>query len=170
MEPTRELLGRIQRVRGRWKRFVWFKGIAWFLGVGIGALVLGLALAESNSVPAGALVPLRLTLLGLVIATAVRMLILPLLRVPDNAQIARFVEERHPGLEDRLVSAIDVIEKPSERGPFGFLLVRDALDRIRPVRLEDLVNRKKFNVFAGLSAVFAVLLAIALFYSSILFP
>ena len=33
----------------------------------------------------------------------------PARRVPTDAQVARFIEEREPSLDDRLVSAVDVV-------------------------------------------------------------
>src|SRR4029077_10536548 len=38
--------------------------------------------------------------------------LLPLRRVPSDLQVARFIEERAPSLDDRLVSAVDVAGTP----------------------------------------------------------
>ncbi len=171
MEPRRELSRRIRRVRHRWNQFVWFKGLAWVLGVGIAALLVSMSIAESTEISAWVVVALRFALLGALIGTAIKMLILPLGRKPDDVQLARFVEEKHPGLEDRLVSAVEVVRKPdTDRGPFSFLLIRDAVEATRRIRFDDLVNRQKFNVFAVLTVVFVIALIISLYFSATFFP
>ncbi len=171
MEPRRELSRRIRRVRHRWNQFVWFKGLAWVLGVGIAALILSMSIAESTEIPAWMVVALRFALLGALIGTAVKMLIIPLYRKPDDLQLARFVEEKHPGLEDRLVSAVEVVGSPeTDRGPFSFLLIRDAVEATRRIRFEDLINRRKFNVFGVLTVAFVLALAISLYFSATFFP
>ena len=50
MEPRQELLRRIQKVRGKWNRFIWFRGLAWVLGIGVAALVLAMTIAESGDI------------------------------------------------------------------------------------------------------------------------
>ena len=98
-------------------------------------------------------------------------LILPLRRVPDDTQLARFVEEKNPGLEDRLVSAVETLRKPKpEQGAFAHLLVKDALDRTRTVRFSEQVNKRKLGVFAALSGVWAIALIVSLYISSLFFP
>ena len=171
MEPRRELSRRIRRVRQRWNQFVWFRGLAWVLGVGIAALIVSMSVAESTEIPGWVIVALRFALLGGLVGTAIKMLILPLTRKPDDIQLARFVEEKNPGLEDRLVSAVEVVNTPdADRGPFRFLLIRDAVEATRRIRFDDLVNRQKFNAFAVLTVAFALALAVSLYFSAILFP
>ena len=171
MEPRQELLRRIQKVRGKWNRFIWFRGLAWVLGVGVAALVLAMTIAESTNVSSWIIVAMRVGLFLAVVAAVVKTLVLPLRRKPDNAQLARFVEEKHPGLEDRLTSAVELVKKaPSEHGPFGILLIRDALDRTRRIRFDDLVNRTRYNTFATLSGVFLAALLIAIYFSTFFFP
>ena len=98
MEPKQELLRRIGKVRKRWNRFIWLKGLAWVLGVGIVGLLVSMNLAESESIPGWAVVALRLGMLGALIGTAVKMLVLPLMHRPDEIHLARFVEEKKPGV------------------------------------------------------------------------
>ena len=171
MDPKRELLRRIRRVRHRWNQFTWFRGLAWVLGVGMVSLLASMGLAESTQIPAWFIVAMRFVLLGAVVGTAVKMLVLPLRRRPDDTALARFVEEKNPGLEDSLVSAVEFIHKPQvDSGPFGILLIRDALERTRRIRFEDLVDRQKFNMFAALSVCFALLLILSVYFSGIFFP
>src|SRR5262249_22973634 len=159
MKPNEELLQKIGIVRNRWKTFLWARGLAWVLGVLVISLLISLAMADSTDIPTWTVVALRLTMVVLFALTLVKALILPLRRVPDDTQLARFVEEKNPGLEDRLVSAVETLRKPKpEQSAFAHLLVKDALDRTRTVRFSDQVNKRKLGVFAALSGVWAIAL------------
>jgi len=171
MKPNEELLRKIGIVRKRWKAFIWARGLAWVLGVLVISLLLGLMMAESTDIPTWFVTALRLGLVVVFAVTLVKALVLPLRRVPDDTQLARFVEEKNPGIEDRLVSAVETLKKPkAEQGVFAFLLVKDALDRTKTVRFSDQVNKRKFGVFAALTGVSAVALILGLYISTLFFP
>src|SRR5215471_7288975 len=171
MAPHEELLQKIAMVRSRWKAFLWLRGLAWVLGVTVVSLVLGLAVANSPGMPFGAVTGLRLVLLAAVIVTIVKALVLPLRRTPTDTQLARFIEEKNPGLQDRLVSAVDAIQNARpEQLTFVHLLTKDVLDRTKNVRFGDQVNKRKFSTFAALTGVFAVALIISLYVASLFFP
>src|SRR6185503_19885572 len=59
---------------------------------------------------------------------------------PSDARVARFIEERVPALDDRLVSAVDVINGPPEGGHFlrAPMLV-DAAARTRVIDLDTIL-------------------------------
>ena len=156
MKPNEELLLKIGTVRRRWKSFLWARGLAWTLGVLVISLVIGLYMADSTAIPTWVVTGLRIGMVVLFVFTLIKALILPLRRVPDDTQIARFVEEKNPGLEDRLVSAVEALNKPKpEQAVFAHLLVKDALERTKHVRFSDQVNQRKFGTFAALAAAFA---------------
>src|SRR5256712_10549470 len=111
MAPHEELLRKIALVRGKWKAFLWLRGLAWVLGVTVVSLLIGLALANSTSISGWTVTGLRFVLLAAVIATIIKALVLPLRRTPTDTQLARFIEEKNPGLNDSLVSAVDAIQK-----------------------------------------------------------
>src|SRR5688572_11084721 len=110
MAPHEELLQKIGIVRSRWKAFLWLRGLAWVLGVTVLSLLIGLAMADSTTVSAWTVNGLRLGLLAAVVVTVVKALVLPLRRTPTDTQLARFIEEKNPGLNDSLVSAVDAIK------------------------------------------------------------
>jgi len=171
MKPNDELLQKIGQVRRKWKTFLWVRGLAWALGVLVVSLVVGLAIADSKSVPYWAVTTLRFGFAIALAFTVVRALVIPLRRTPTDIQLARFVEEKNPGLEERLVSAVEAIHKPRpEHGMFGFLLIKDALERTRRVRFGDQINKRKFGAFSALSAAFGVALLIGLYVASLFFP
>src|SRR6185295_18682243 len=111
MRPNEELLQKIAIVRSRWKAFLWVRGLAWVLGVTVASLLIGLAVANSTSISPWVVTALRLGLVAVFIVTVIRALVVPLRRTPTDTQLARFVEEKNPGLEDRLVSAVEAVHK-----------------------------------------------------------
>jgi len=110
MAPHEELLQKIGIVRSRWKTFLWLRGLAWVLGVTVVSLLIALAIANSNSISGWTLMALRLGLVAVVVTTVIKALVIPLRRIPTDTQLARFIEEKNPGLKDSLVSAVDAIK------------------------------------------------------------
>src|SRR5579883_1363915 len=171
MAPHEELLQKIALVRSRWKTFLWLRGLAWVLGVTVVSLLIVLALADSHGMSAWTLNGLRFLLLAAVVGTIVKALILPLRRTPTDTQLARFIEEKNPGLQDRLVSAVEAIQKARpEQLTFVHLLTKDVLERTKHVRFGDQVNKRKFGTFAALTGVFAVALIVSLYVARLFFP
>ena len=171
MAPDKELLKKIAIVRSRWKAFLWVRGLMWTLGVAAAALLIGLAVANYTSISGWTVIGLQLALFAAVAATVVKTIVLPLRQKPSDTQLARFVEEKNPGLEDRLVSAVEAIQKSkTEQIAFVHLLTRDALERTKNVRFGEQVNKRKFTTFAALSGVFAAALLIGLYVAWMFMP
>ncbi|MXY25946.1 MAG: DUF4175 family protein [Acidobacteria bacterium] len=74
---------------------------------------------------------------GLIVGFAIRFF-LPFRTLPDDRQVARFIEEHCPELEDRLASAVAV--RPSA-SPLGRLVLDDAARRARRVDPGRIVDR-----------------------------
>src|ERR1700730_3711017 len=108
-EAIRDVLG---RVRSRWRALCVLK--ASVRATLAASAVLGVALIAAHEIDRA---PLALALVGaaalLLVAAAIVWGCLPLRQVPDDVRLARFIEERAPSLDDRLVSAVDVVR--SER-------------------------------------------------------
>ena len=62
----------------------------------------------------------------------------PLRKAPSDRQVARFVEEHVPELEDRLTSAADLSESAVGSGIHS-LIVADAASQVRTIRLDRVV-------------------------------
>ncbi len=79
----------------------------------------------------------------------------PLRRSPSDNQVARFVEERCPELQDRLASAIDLGETPSS---FGSRVLDDAARRSRGVDRDRVVATRAVRraVAGGIGATAAL--------------
>src|SRR3954466_14890091 len=112
MRPNEELLQKIGIVRGRWKAFVWLRGLSWVLGIMVASILIGVVIADSRNIPAWVVTGLQLGLIAAFIFAVIKALILPLRRTPTDTELARFVEEKNPGLEDRLVTAVEAIKNP----------------------------------------------------------
>src|SRR5215510_202496 len=171
MAPHEELLQKIGIVRRKWRTFLWLRGLAWVLGVTVAALLIGLWMADNRTISSAMVAVLRLGMLGAVIATVIKALVLPLRRTPTDTQLARFIEEKNPGLKDSLVSAVDAIQNARpEQLTFVHLLTKDVLDRTKHVRFGDQVNKRKFSTFAALTGLFAAALLVSFYLASVFFP
>src|SRR5688500_3600315 len=102
------------------------RGAAVCLGVGAAVLLLtgwGTHRYRGNE---GALLALRLGALAAFAAAVWLSLVLPLARRVGDARLARFIEERAPGTEARLVAAVEF-----ESGGVGARISRALLERLR---------------------------------------
>ncbi|PYR13819.1 MAG: hypothetical protein DMG00_05855, partial [Acidobacteria bacterium] len=90
----------------------------------------------------------------------------PLRRRPTDAQVARFIEERAPELEDRLVTAVDNAAPGRTHGSvptvFADLLIADAARRSRDVDIETIVKAETVRraVVQAAAATLALLLVV----------
>ena len=130
----------LARVRRRWVTARSMRASA-----SVAAAALGFALfvlvADQLLKPADLLM-VTLAVAALVASATFAISILwPLRRVPSDRQVARYIEERCPDLEDRLASAADVAEgqRPSA---FSDLVLADAASRARAVDLDRVVAWK----------------------------
>jgi hypothetical protein len=132
------------------------------------AAVVGLALIVWNLAAPGRSPAAAVVLAGGVFVIAVSGVIwglLPLRDAPSDAQLARFVEERVPALDDRLVAAVDV-HAADRRTPAPLLsgrLVEDAARRVDAIDLDDIVpatRLRRGGLRAGAAAVILLVLAV----------
>jgi hypothetical protein len=152
----------IDRVRARWRRLIVLKaGVVAVLTV-TAVLLVALALAQWTGRSAAALAATGAVAVVLMLAGAIRAL-WPARRVPTDAQVARFIEEREPSLDDRLVSAVHVAEATRSGSAPGLAAVmladagRRAAD-VDPTTIidGDLIRRAAFQAGAALLVFVAV--------------
>src|SRR5581483_6117960 len=104
------------------------------------------------------LILLRIGSLVGVLASIFFFLVQPLRRRASDVQIARLVEEHHPALGDRLVTAIEVLDQQQHTSPeIAERLVKDANQQAQRVDVNDVVARKRLISYA-LAGVLAVLI------------
>src|SRR5262245_17502078 len=107
MDAYREIDDLIKRVRARWRGLVALRaGAVAAVGIAIVCVIALLVARWTGHSPVG------LATTGVVTFAAVLTVLLlvlwPIRRAPTDAQVARFIEEQEPSLDDCLVSAVDV--------------------------------------------------------------
>src|SRR4051812_41073444 len=108
-EPIRRLLA---TVRARHRAVEVFRGV--IRAALLTSAVIGLSLAGASAASLAARSPLALAFVGgvavLLAVAGTAWALLPLRWQPSNLRVARYVEERVPSLEDRLATAVDLVE------------------------------------------------------------
>jgi hypothetical protein len=159
----------LHRIRRRWQRCAALGAIARALTL-VAAIVVTAALAERLLQPSD--IPLLVlaavtALLAIAVATWA---LLPLRRRPDDRQIARFVEERVPELDDTLVTAVDIQERArtaatDESSTFAPLVIAAAAARLRTIDPDHIVGRDRMTRAVRLAAGAATALLFALVFA-----
>jgi hypothetical protein len=154
-EGHAELLELIARIRSRWRAV---SALRVWMRAAVGAVVaLGLALLTHQLVQpaAGALVALWTAAVA-VAGAAIVWALASLRRAPGNGQLARFIEERCPELEDSFVTA--VAHDGLEPHPMSQAVVHDAVRRARQVDTDRIISRSTVRRAALLAVAASVAL------------
>ena len=160
-EPIRRFL---DRVRAR------FRALSVFDAAVRAALamsaVLAVALTAWSVASFGGRSPLLLALLAgcalVLIGGGLVWALLPLRSAPSDLQLARFIEERVPALDDRLATAVDVVvfgRQQSSR--LHQPLVEDAARRVDALDVDDIVPRGRLRQ-GGMKAAAATVVLLVL--------
>jgi hypothetical protein len=112
---------------------------------------------------AGALVALW-TVAVAVVAAAIFWAVASLRRAPGNGQLARFIEERCPELEDALVTA--VAHGASEPQLMSAAMIEDAVRRARQVDADRIISRRTVRRAALLAVVASAALVFMTIFSA----
>src|SRR5215468_1057611 len=162
-----QLLGVIGAVRKRRNLLIVLRGMAITIAATAALLVITGLAAYRFRLSVVALVSLRIFAVLGVTAAVYFALVRPLRRRASDAQLARLVEEKHPGVEDRFVSAIE-FSGEEMRAAFSPVivdrLVEDADRHARDVSVDEIVPRKRFWQFGGAAAA-----SLALFIAALIF-
>lgn len=140
----------LRAARWRWRVAVILKGLAMSLTIGGLAFFGSAALADHFRYTEPWILGLRIASLAIFALALGFFLFKPLLkRIPD-VRIARFIEERHRGLHDRLVTAAEFAERDERlHTPLVHRLVRDAAERIASVNLDAVTSRRRLRLYGG---------------------
>src|SRR5581483_10975849 len=162
MSPYHDIQQLLERVRRRWRTEVALRAAT---RAALAALTaVGVALVAARWIDASPRVLAAIAGLSLAAAVAaVVVLLLPLRRRPTDAQVARFIEERSTGLDDRLATAVDVARQPAPP-PMADLMIADAARRagaIDPASIvaSESLRRVAFQAAAASLALLLVLVA-----------
>jgi len=155
--PSSETLLRfVHRLRRRWLWGYWLRHAAFAISALVGWLVLaGIAAARAPIVPE-VLTALRAGTVLVVLAIAYAFVWRPLRRIPDEVTFAHFIEEREPRLEDRLVTAVEILSRSARSRdraePFSPALVHrllaDALAQCSTVSAESVLPTRRLRLRA----------------------
>ena len=152
-EPIRELL---DRVRARWRALCALQALV--RGALIAAAVLGVAVLASRWTTGAPVVLMLLAAAALLLAAgALTWCLAPLRRVPADGKVARFIEERTPSLDDRLVTAVDVAQRRTTRPALAAHDARRRRARGRRTSTSTRSCRRESLRRAGFQAAAAVL-------------
>jgi hypothetical protein len=161
MISNQSLMSRIRMVRRRWRMQRVAKGLAFFLVATIALLLLGIWGADLFGFKPAAVWAMRLITGGAAAYIAYRFFVVPLRRRISDVQIAQYIEERYPHLQDRLITAIEFGAGRDISPGMLDLLIKDAVEKTSRVDFSVFLDRKRMTTYgvAGAGA-FLVLLAL----------
>jgi hypothetical protein len=156
-----ELIAVIRQVRKRWRTKLAIRGAVGFLVAGILAiLALAAALDYFRFSPA-AIVGFRIVAAGLLLAAAAWFFARPLLRRVSDEQVALYLEEHEPTLENTILTAM---AEPGDRAASPLLvqrMIESAIERLHAVEDGARIERdplRKFSVGVGAVSLVALVL------------
>ena len=156
-----ELLGIIRTVRRRWRVKLAVRGAIIVLGIGLLVFLASASALEAARFTPDAIqaarVVLALAIAGLVAVFFVR----PLLRRVSDEQVALYLEEHEPSLQESILSAVEASRASAADGEAQSRalvrkLVESAVEQSQAVEYGRRVERTPVGRYAGLLAVLAV--------------
>jgi len=164
---TRHLVTRIATLRSRVRRLLALNGLSWVVGVTVPLLVLAGAADWLIHLDAGVRLTFLAALAGLAGWLTYRRVIVPMVVRFGDLHIALRIEERWPGLNDRLTSTVQFLTVTSgDEDRFGSQQMRDetvrqTLEETRSIDFRHAVERRPtFRALALAAASVAFLLAV----------
>jgi len=155
----------IKNVYRQWQRVILIRGCAQIIAAG--GLLIGAAFVldavTSLSVAARATLLGATVLVGVVLV--VTRIIRPLLSAPSQGQIARYLEEKHPHLEDRLVTAVEIGEGKGLEASAVMLekLMEDARFHVENINVSHAIKSKAASLWTYTAlAMLAIFVALTL--------
>jgi hypothetical protein len=133
----KNLQRKINEVRRRWIRLIIFKGLAQSLLVVVVSFITIFVLDMLLNLPDWSRFLLLLSMVLIFVVVTFTKVVRPILAIPAEIQLARYLEEKHPDLEDRLVTAVELGGKQTTPYSDVFLhrLLDDARTHIAPLNL-----------------------------------
>ena len=152
-----ELAALLGHVRNRWRALTALR--AWSRGAAMAAGLLALALLAHRLVhPEGVALVLLWAAAAAAVLTILVASMAPVRRTPHDLQMARFIEERCPELEDALVTAVG--QPAPGDGPMAAAVLHDAARLSRLLDRDAIVSRQTLKrtglIAAAASAAFVL--------------
>ncbi|MFN2405712.1 MAG: DUF4175 family protein [Pyrinomonadaceae bacterium] len=152
MKPETNLLDDLLRkARTRRQLLLSLRGVAISLGVVAAVLLLTGWAAHRYRYNGNALLVLRIGAVLMVLTTIYFALLRPLLKRISDARLARLIEERSPGTEDRLVTAVEYANDDASRISPALVgrLYRDANSVSASVDVRNVIRQSRLLVYGG---------------------
>src|SRR5512140_472471 len=139
MTTYQSLLWQVRQVRRKWRMQALVRGVSLLLACTVALLILGVWGADLFGFKPAAVWLMRIVTGAASIYVAYTFFGAPLLRRVSDVQVAQYIAERYPQLQDRLVTAVELGEQSKIPGGMLDMLVRDALENSRRVDLSVFV-------------------------------
>ncbi|MBI2835895.1 MAG: hypothetical protein HYX76_15860 [Acidobacteria bacterium] len=163
MTAQQQLHTALGRVRSRWLAATGLRAAA-RASAAVTMVLLAAAIVDRLVTldPVALLMTAGIVLLGCLAGTI--WALWPLRRRPSDRQVARFVEERCPELEDRVASAAEFAGGAA--AAFRDLMLGDAARRVCDLDVDRIVGRTRIRRVAGEAGVAATMLALVLWFAA----
>jgi len=152
MSMYQSLIAKIRSVRRKWRLQALVKGVSLFLISSIALLILGIWGADLFGFKPAAVWTMRALTGACVVYVALRFLYAPLRRRISDVQVAQYVEERYPQLQDRLVTAVECGRSRAVSRGILDLLTRDTVQKIRLLDFSVFLDHRRLALFGILGA------------------
>ena len=165
MNPETNLLDALLRkARSRRQLLLSLRGAAISVAVLAAVLLLTGWAAHRYRYNGAALIVLRLGALLILLTTIYFALVRPLLKRITDARLARLIEERTPGVEDRLVTAVECANETDSRISPALVnrLYRDANSASGAVDVRNVIRRSRLLLYGGAALASLLLFAVVL--------
>jgi len=154
-EEYTELQTKILAARRVWKRSLFWTGFAIVL-IGLLAILVGGSIVDwLMPLPSAVRVVFLVGIVGTTIYLLYRYLIVPIRAALSPRDVALNVEQSHPDLEDRLVSAVQFGSRETDDPIEAHMLQRlltDTVDRIKGIDFKATVDHSRTRKYMGIAA------------------
>ena len=166
-EYAAELLEIIRQVRRRWRMKLAMRGVLTVVGIAALVFLASASALEAARFTAQAILTARITL---AVATAVLValfLVRPLLRRVTDEQVALYLEENEPSLQESIVSAVEAAKAGGSNAAHSDALVRrlihNAVQRSQAVQYAGIEGRPIRRYSATLASISLAVIALFAF-------
>src|SRR5262245_36544767 len=157
----------IQSVKDRRRTLIILRGAAMTISLAAALLLLAGYAAYRYRVSTWPLFTLRIAVFAALIGVVYFFLVRPLTRRINDTQLARLVEEKHTGLDDRLVSAVEFTADSQGLDQENALigrLIEDTDARTQEISTDEIIPNKRLWQMGGAAAA-----GVAIFIAAMLF-